>query len=87
MPRTFTTQQIQDVDIDQITITRTKDLQGNQVIRVRSNVTVKLVDTVDPLRSTVMNLNVNNTVQELNVGAQVIAIRSAILTALRNQIT
>lgn len=86
MPRTFTTQQILDANIDQITITRTKDDQGNPQVIVRSNVSVTLVDSVDPTRMTTMNLNLNKTVQELSIGPQVVAIRSAILTALQAQI-
>ncbi len=52
MPRTFTIQQISDSHIEQITITRTKDDLGNFQIRVRSNVTVTLVDTTDSTKKT-----------------------------------
>jgi len=85
--RTFTTQPITDVDIEQIVITRSTDDEGNLVIRVRSSASVQLVDMSAPTKSTTMNLNLNTTIQELGVGQAVNTIRTAILTALRNQIT
>jgi len=86
MPRTFTTQDITDVDLDQIVITKTKDLEGNPQIRVRASVNVTLKDNADPLRLTTMNLNVNKTIQELNVVVSVAALRNAVLKALKDQI-
>lgn len=86
MPRTFITEQILDAQVQQIVITRTQDDQGNTQVRVRSNVTVTLADSVDPTRKTTMNLNLNKTVQELTVGPAVNAIRLAVLNALKTQI-
>lgn len=86
MARIFTTQQILDASIEQIVITRTTNATGATEIRVRSNVTVTLVDSVDPLRTTKMNLTLNKTIQELGIAGQVNTIRSAILTEMRNQI-
>jgi hypothetical protein len=84
--RTFTTQDITDVDLDQIIITKTKDIDGNPQVRVRANVSVTLVDSLDPLRTSTINLNLNKTIQELSVGPAVNAIRLAVLNSLKSQI-
>lgn len=87
MPRTFTTQDITDVDIGQIIITKTKDDAGNVQIQVRASVTAILKDSIDPLRLTTMTLNLNKTIQELSVGPAVNAIRLAVLNSLKSQLT
>lgn len=84
--RTFNSQGIIDADIDQIVLIKSTDGQGNPVIRVRSNVTVKLVDTVDSTRVATIELHINNTAQELGIGSQMLAIRSAVLSELKKQL-
>ena len=85
--RTFTTKDITDIDIDQIVITKTKDIDGNPQIRMRTSVTVILVDSLDPSRTSTMILNLNKTIQELSVGPAVNAIRLAALNSLKSQLT
>jgi hypothetical protein len=86
MPKTFKTGQISDVDINQIVITVGKDISGNPEVRVRCNVSVVLSNTLDPLDTTTLNIPVNQTIQQLGIGPQVVAIRNAILTFARTQI-
>lgn len=81
--RTFTTKDILDVDIDQITLTRDRE---TNTVRVRANVTVTLVDTLDPTRKTAIGISLNKTVAELSVGPAVNSLRTAVLNALKAQI-
>lgn len=86
MAKEFTTGTVSDVDIDQVTITVTKDTDGNPQVRVRSNITVTIANKLDPLDTHNITVPVNRTVQQLGVGAQVIAIRNAILAFVQTQI-
>lgn len=79
--RTFTTKDITDIDVSQIIITR-----NDSGIRIRATATVTLVDSVDPKRTTTMNLNLNKTAAELGVGAVVVGLRNAVLAELKNQL-
>ena len=86
MPKEYAAGTISDVDIDQVTITLTKDAQGNPEVRVRSNIGVTITNKLDPTDTHRINVPVNRTVQELSVGPQVVAIRNAILAYARTQI-
>ncbi len=84
--RTFTTQDITEVNLDQIIITRTV-VDNKASVRVRANATVTLVDSLDSIRTTTMNVSINNTPQELGIGAELVSIRTAVLNALKDKIT
>ena len=86
MARKFTTQDIQDFNIEQVIITKSTDDQGNPEIRVRSNVTVELKDDNDSNRSTIMNIKLNKTTKELGISAAISTIKTVILAELRKQI-
>ena len=86
MAKEFVTGLLDEADIDQVIITRSKDIEGNVVIRVRSNVRVVITNKLDPLDKESINIPINSTVNELSVGPQVLAIRNAILTLVRTKI-
>lgn len=88
MPRTFTTSTIQDINIEQIVITNTKDTLGNPVVRVRSSANVVLVDSIDPTKNQMLMVNLNKTTTELNpsIAAHITAIKNIVLKELQDQI-
>ena len=86
MPRKFSTQDIQDVDIDQIVISRSRNDQDQFEVRIRSSATVTLVDDIDPSRTTRFQLNLNKLISQLQIGPAVNQIRQAILNEFKSQI-
>ncbi len=81
--KTYNTQDITDIDIDQIILSR--DSQTGQVW-IRANVIGKLVNTSDAKDTQTINVAVKELALALGVGQAVLAIRNAVLTSARTKI-
>lgn len=85
MAKEYTTDLVEDAAIEQVTISRGLNAAGNPEVRVRCNIVVtlrnKLVSTETHTRMVV----INETVQTLGIGPQVVAIRNALLQRARSE--